>query len=126
MKKLILFFVLIITLVFGFGFNQSSYSKDVVPVRPTLSNTQTVGLYQVGNDIKIYKEPNEDSQILYRVRWNEDDFFPDSIGAEKFFVVFMPAKELALVSVTDITDDWDQDRFFFLSQLLMPLPRSPQ
>ena len=106
MKKIFLLFTLALTFVFGTGFVQSSYAKDVIPVRPNLSSINTVGLYQVDNDITIYKEPNDDAQILYRVRWNQDEFFPTNIGAENFFVLFLPEKELALVGVVDITDDW--------------------
>lgn len=105
MKKFILL-LSVLTLTFGFGFCENTYSKDVIPVRPNIVTVNTVGLYQVGNDVRIYKEPNEESQILYRVRWNNDEFFPDTIGAEKFFTLFLPAKELALVSVVDVLDDW--------------------
>ncbi|MBD5401678.1 hypothetical protein HDR58_02595 [bacterium] len=104
MKKLLIFFAFVSILLFGIG--QTAYSKDIIPVRPNVVTTRTVGLYQVGNDVKIYKEPDENSQILYRVRWNADEFFPDCIGAEKFFVVLLPKKELALIHVVDVTEDW--------------------
>jgi len=102
MKKLL--FSIIALLVFAS--TNLCFAKDVIPVRPALNQTGTIGMYQVGNDVKIYKEPNEDSQILYRVRWNNDEFFPDEIGFEKFFIVFLEKKSLALVGVLDYTDDW--------------------
>lgn len=105
MKKFITLFLFIMALSFT-GMYEKAYSKDVIPVRPNIVTVGTVGLYQVGDDVRIYKEPNEDSQILYRVRWNNDEFFPDTIGADKFFTLFLPAKELALVSVVDVLDDW--------------------
>ena len=89
-----------------FGFTSSVWAKDVIPVRPNVNQTHSVGLYQVGNDIKIYQEPDENSPILYRVRWTDDEFFPEDIGFEKFFVVFLAKKNLALVAVTDYDDDW--------------------
>lgn len=105
MKKLSLF--LITALMFaGIGISSETYAKDIIPVRPNVTQTTTIGMYQVGDDVKIYKEPNEDSQILYRVRWNNDDFFPSEIGFDNFFTVFLPKKNLALVSVTDFNDDW--------------------
>lgn len=106
MKKIFRFFILIIICLFTIGFNIESYSKDIVPIRSNLTQTYSIGLYQIGDDIKIYKEPNEESQILYRVRWNQEEFFPDEIGFEKFFIVFLPKKSLELVTVTDMTDDW--------------------
>lgn len=98
-KKLLLF-------VFLCLLGSNVYAKDVIPIRPALNTVNTIGLYQVGDDVKIYKGPSEDSQILYRVRWNNDEFFPENIGFEKFFVVFLEKKSLALVNVVDYADDW--------------------
>lgn len=106
MKKILLFFVLATVGIAISGVNLETYSKDILPVRTTLNQVNTIGLYQIGNDVQIYKEPTEESQILYRVRWTQDEFFPDEIGFEKFFVVFLPKKSLELVAVTDMTEDW--------------------
>jgi len=103
MKKLLLFFVLAI---FGFCIQQTSLAKDIIPVRVDVNQVNAIGMYQVGDDVTIYKEPDAASQILYRVRWCGDEFFPDSIGAEHFFEVFLPKKSLALVNVVDMTEDW--------------------
>lgn len=105
MKKLSLFLITALMSV-GIGISSETYAKDIIPVRPNVTQTTTIGMYQVGDDVKIYKEPNEDSQILYRVRWNNDEFFPSEIGFDNFFTVFLPKKNLALVSVTDFNDDW--------------------
>lgn len=91
-KKLLVSLLFIFTVLFGFGFNQSTLAKDVLPIRPNIVVARTVGLYQVGDDVTIYKEPNDDSMILYRVRWTSDEFVPENIGAEKFFTVFLPEK----------------------------------
>ena len=99
MKKLFL----LILMVF-LGINLAN-AKDIMPVRPNINQVNSIGLYQVGEDVQIYKEPNEESQILYRVRWNCDEFFPSEIGFEKFFVVFLPKKSLELAAVTDMTVD---------------------
>jgi len=105
MKKLLLFVLLLIGM--GFNYNtENTYAKDVIPVRVSVNQVNTIGLYQVGDDVTIYKEPHNQSQILYRVRWNSDEFFPEEIGFEKFFTVFLAKKALALVSVVDYTDDW--------------------
>ena len=88
------------------GLCNNVLAKDIIPSSPTLVNVHTVGLYQVGNDVTIYKFPDEKSQILYRVRWNANEFFPSNIGANKFFSVFIAEKELALINVVDIADGW--------------------
>jgi hypothetical protein len=90
----------------GFNFGENAIAKDVIPVRPDIATPSAVGLYQVGDDVVIYKEPDENSQILYRVRWTSDEFFPEEIGFDKFFEVFLPKKNLALVRVNDFLDDW--------------------
>ena len=89
-----------------FAISTMTFAKDVIPVRPNINQIQSVGLYQVGDDIKIYEEPDEDSLLLYRVRWNKEEFFPEEIGFDKFFVVFLEDKNLALVAVTDYDDEW--------------------
>lgn len=108
MKKIFLFIVIVLMSFVTTGFNCRIYAKDVIPKAPS-TNTQTIGLYQVGDDITIYKEPDENSHILYRVRWNKNnEFFPEEIGFDKFFVVFLEKKALAFVEVTDYTDEWIQ------------------
>lgn len=104
MKKLLISFAFMLATLFGIS--QNAYSKDILPISPNLTVVRTVGMYQVCDDIKIYKEPREESQILYRVRYNAEEFFPETIGAEKFFTVFLPKKSLALVNVVDVTDEW--------------------
>ncbi len=96
-----------LSLILGFMLSiGGAFAKDIIPTSPVLVNVHTVGLYQVGNDVTIYKFPDENSQILYRVRWNEKDFFPQNISPESFFSVFLAKKELALVNVVDIADGW--------------------
>lgn len=103
MKKLLLF---IVFAALGVIIAPNVTAKDIIPTRVTLNQVNTIGLYQVSDDITIYKEPNDEAMKLYRIRWNDDEFFPDEIGAENFFTVFLPKKSLALVSVTDMTDEW--------------------
>ena len=95
--------LLLITLTTAFCAVQA---KDVIPIRVVENQVNTVGMYQVSDDIIIYKEPHENSHILYRVRWNSDEFFPEDIGFEKFFAVFIEKKSLALVETVDCLDEW--------------------
>jgi hypothetical protein len=100
MKKI---FLLIISI---FVFSLGAFAKDIIPLNTNIVNVSTVGLYQVGNDVTIYKFPDESSQILYRVRWNSEEFFPEAIGDKNFFALLITKKNLALVNVVDITDGW--------------------
>lgn len=100
MKKIFLSIFMVLFLALG------CFAKDIIPTQPSMEGVRTVGLYQVKDDITIYKFPDEDAQILYRVRWNKEEFFPDSIGADNFFSVFIAKKDLAYVNVVDIVDGW--------------------
>lgn len=100
MKKIILSIFLVLFMALGVS------AKDIIPVAPSVDNVRTVGLYQVKDDITIYKFPAEDAQILYRIRWNSEEFFPETIGATNFFALFLTKKDLAYVNVVDIVDGW--------------------
>lgn len=103
MKKILL----LITFGIFIALNHNvCYSKDIIPTSPSLINVRTAGLYQIGNDIRIYKFPDEKSQILYRVRWNALEFVPQEIGENNFFSLLIESKDLAFVNVVDIADGW--------------------
>ena len=100
MKRICLSIIMMLFLALGVC------AKDIIPVNTSMDGVRTVGLYQVKDDINIYKFPDEEAQILYRVRWNSEEFFPESIGANNFFSVFVAKKDLAYVNVVDIVDGW--------------------
>lgn len=100
MKRICLSIIMVLFMALGVC------AKDIIPVSTSMDGVRTVGLYQVKDDINIYKFPDEEAQILYRVRWNGEEFFPESIGANNFFSVFVAKKDLAYVNVVDIVDGW--------------------
>lgn len=100
MKKLIL------TLILLFGLILPVCAQDVMPEKTSLKYTNTIGLYQVSNNITLYKKPDENSDIVHSIKWNKNEVFPDSLTFNDLFVVFLPSKFLALMSVTDEMEDW--------------------
>lgn len=100
MRKIFLSICMVFIMALG------CFAKDIIPVTPSMDGVRTVGLYQVKDDINVYKFPDEDAQILYRIRWNKEEFFPESIGAGNFFALFITKKDLAYVNVVDIVDGW--------------------
>ena len=101
MKKLIL------TLICLFGLILPSFSaENVIPEKACLKYTNTIGLYQASDRINLYKEPNEQSELVYSIKWNKNGVFPDTLTFDDLFVVFMPSKYLAYMAVTDETEDW--------------------
>lgn len=100
MKK----FLLIIAIMFLVPL--SAFSKDIIPQYVSIENTYTLGLYQAPNEIMLYKEPSEASHLVHSISWIGEKFLPDNIKAQNLFVVFLPLKNLAMLAVTDETEDW--------------------
>jgi len=83
---------------------------DVMPYYVNNINTNSIGVYQASNNIKIFKEPNENSALLLNVSWDFKTFNCADISASNLFVVFFPKKDLAFLTVVDESDnqDWVQ------------------
>lgn len=81
---------------------------DIMPQYVSIEQTNTLGLYQAPNEIVIYKEPSETSTIINSISWIGNNIFPETITKNKFFVVYLPNKNLGLLAVSDETEDWVQ------------------
>lgn len=86
---------------------------DVMPYYVNSINTNSIGVYQATNNIKIYKEPNENSKLLFDISWTAGSFNCPDISASNLFAVFLPKKDLAFLFVVDENDneDWYQVSF---------------
>ena len=100
--------ILVGLIVVMLGLMQASWAADVMPQTVSTKYTATLGLYQASNEITLYKEPRENAPVVHSIKWNEKEVFPDSINFSDLFVVFIPSKRLALMAVTDETEDWVQ------------------
>ncbi len=100
MKKF-LFIVLLIFVLAG-----GSYAANVVPDTVSLNNTNTFGVYQVGHSIVVYSEPDDKSAVKQKIVWNKENVIPQNLKPADLFVLYMENKDLALMAVTDETDDW--------------------
>ena len=79
---------------------------DVMPVRVSLDNPNTLGLYQVSNEIDLYSKPEENADIVHSIRWSKDKIHPASVTAENLFVVHLTSRDFGLVAVTDENEEW--------------------
>ena len=100
MKKVFILFTFIFNLFL-------SVKADVMPYYVNNINTNSIGVYQASNDMKIYKDPNENSQLLLNVSWNSKMFNCSEISAGNLFVVFLPKRDLAFLTVIDENDNED-------------------
>jgi hypothetical protein len=81
-------------------------ANNIIPEYVSIQNTSTFGLYQAPNEIVLYKEPSESSNIVNSISWIGSQIFPESVNFKDLFVVYMPDKNLAFLAVSDETEDW--------------------
>lgn len=84
------------------------YSADVVPQYVNTQPISTLGVYQAPNEIILYSEPDESSTLVHSISWIGEKFFPESVKPQDLFLVYIPAKNLGYLTVTDDTEDWVQ------------------
>lgn len=103
MKKIFLTLTFLITFILP-------AKADVMPYYVNNINANSIGVYQASNNIKIYKEPNENSELLLNVLWDAQNFNCPNVSASNLFVAFLPKRNLAFLSVIDENDneDWVQ------------------
>lgn len=100
MKKIIL------TLMLFLSIATSAFALDVVPNTVSLNYTNTFGVYQVDHAIVVYDKPDEKATIKQKIVWTSENVIPKSLSLTDLFVVYIQKKDLALMAVTDETDDW--------------------
>ena len=101
MKK----FFLILAFVFGLSIPAMA---DVMPYYVNNIDYNSIGVYQASNNIRVFQEPNEHSKLLLDVSWDKKTFNSPNVSASNLFVVFLPARELAFLTVIDENEDWVQ------------------
>lgn len=102
MKKILLILSIILLMPL------QALSADIVPQYVSISQTNTLGVYQAPNEIILFKEPASDSTIVHSISWIGSQIFPDTVKPQDLFVAFLPEKSLGLLAVTDETEDWVQ------------------
>lgn len=103
MKK----FLLILTILFLVPIAANS-AESVVPDFVNPENTPTFGLYQVPNEIILYQEPSETSNMIHSISWFGSQIYPEAVKPKDAFVVYFPEKNLGFMAVADETEDWVQ------------------
>lgn len=105
------FFIKRILLIFTFLLSFILPAKaDVMPYYVTNINPNSIGVYQAPKNIRVYSEPNEHSQLVLNVVWDSTTFNSPDVSASNLFIVYLPKKELAFLTVLDENEgeDWVQ------------------
>lgn len=103
MKKFLLLLVMTLTFILP-------AKADVMPYYVNNISANSIGVYQAPNNIKVYSEPNENSKLLLNVIWDANNYNCTTVSASNLFVVFLPKRDLAFLTVVDENDaeDWVQ------------------
>lgn len=88
------------------GLTLQCFAADVMPSFVSLSNTNTLGLYQTGDTVVLRKTPEDNAEIIKVIRVCGNEIEPSDSKFEDVFVVYNTSKNLALMAVTDETEDW--------------------
>lgn len=93
MKKILLLITLFGLILPVFSDTKPCY-MDSIPLG-------TIGLYQTGDDITIYSEPDENSEIIKQ----ESFSYKNETMSEKMFALLINDRQLGFLYVSDIGDD---------------------
>ncbi len=97
---------IIISLLLFCAISLSTFAEDVMPNVVSLSNTNTYGVYQVGDNIVLRKAPDDKAPIIKVIKIINNTIEPASLTFENVFVVYQGAKKLAYMAVSDENEDW--------------------
>lgn len=91
--------------IFSLIFIANVAKADVMPYYINNINSSSIGVYQATNSFNVYALPSVNSQILFNVSWKGSEYICEKCAASNLFVVFMPKKDLAFLTVVDENDD---------------------
>jgi len=100
MKKIIL---LLTILILGL----SASAKDVIPSSVFDGNRNSYGVYQISEkSMTLYAEPEDGAKVTKKISWNDESTDVLGLDLADLFVLYLPDRNLALLTVVDETDDW--------------------
>ena len=103
MKKIIL---LLINFLLILNLTAPLANADVVPRYSSNIRHTGIGAFNAPNEFIIYSEPNENSEILHTIKWNEQGIITPDIKENEIFVSFIPSEGIAYCTVDDEIDGW--------------------
>lgn len=101
MKRTII--VVLLSLILG----GSAYAKDVIPTKVFGADMNSFGVYQISDhSMTLYSEPDSNSSIVQKLSWNAENTDVAGLDLSDVFVLYLPERNLSLLTVVDETDDW--------------------
>lgn len=85
----------------------SAFAKDVIPTKVFDANINSYGVYQISEHaMTLYAEPDSNSKVVKKISWNEENTDIEGLDLADLFVLYLPDRNLSLLTVVDETDDW--------------------
>ncbi len=100
MKKILTFLILFFTICTGISF------ADVIPRYSYNIKHPGIGAFNPPKEFTIYEKPNENSNVIKTIKWDENGLTNEKIKENDLFIVFLPNKNIAYCSVDDEIDGW--------------------
>lgn len=101
MKKTV---ILLVSLLILGG---SAFAKDVIPTKVFDSEVNSFGVYQISErSMTLYSQPDADSKVVKKISWNDECTDVEGLDLSNLFVLYLPDRNLSLLTVVDETDDW--------------------
>ncbi len=101
MKKTVL--LILSMLVLG----SAAMAKDVIPTKVFDADINSYGVYQISErSMTLYLRPDTDSKVVKKIAWNDESTDVEGLDLADIFVLYLPDRNLSLLTVVDETDDW--------------------
>lgn len=85
----------------------TAYAKDVIPSKVFGSDDHSFGVYQMSEkSMTLFAEPDEKSVIVQNLSWDDESVDLEGVELQDLFVLYLPDRNLALLTVVDETEDW--------------------
>ncbi len=101
MKKTVL--LILSMLVLG----SAAMAKDVIPTKVFDADINSYGVYQISErSMTLYSRPDTGSKVVKKIAWNDESTDVEGLDLADIFVLYLPDRNLSLLTVVDETDDW--------------------
>lgn len=101
------FILIVFSFIASLLFQNAGFAYGYLPGSGDGIHTFGIGVYLAPQHIKIYSDYEDESTLLVEAKWNELDFdcSPQSLGVKSLFLSYKPEKKMALMIVTDETEE---------------------
>lgn len=101
MKKIVFLFISLMV------FSTCAFAKDIIPTKVFDADVNSYGVYQMAeHSMTLYSAPDDASKVAKKLAWNAESTDVEGLDLSDLFVLYLPERNLALLTVVDETEDW--------------------